>query len=1522
MLVLSVCMASLLLVQYPFVQTRLATRATEWLSQALGLRVEVGGVAINFFNRVTLKDVHLYDSKEVRMIEVPRLELLYQIRQLVQNGHLFVDKAILESPTVRMVMRDTLNMDELLYAIDRIGNTDTLTAAADTTPSSRIHIANILLRNGMFIYDDPASPLPPVGEFDNNHLAIQDIYGYFSRFRIADDTVEMQVHRLKAAEPRSELQMRRLDTFFRYCRKSMSFTQLHAEVNNSLLKDSLVLLYDTPAALANFYRQVRLEARLDSSVLVMADLAHFSPSLAGITDTLVLSARIRGPVANFRARELDLRFGKNSRLAGTMAFNGLPVVSETFMDFRLQNSRTNEADLQPYIGEHNAAWLKEFGNVRFNANFTGFSNDFAMNGQFNTQMGDIFTDLNIKTETEQYRGLVRTRNFQLGKFIEEPEYVKKVDMEGSIAGSGFSLDEADFILSANIRKIGLMDYEYQRVRIDSAHMRKKVFEGRLSVQDPNLALNLNGNINFQDSTFHFSARIDSAYLHRLNLTDQHIFLHTQIAANFSGLEPDRIRGQIRLTENQVGLDSLTVPLADVLLKTEKSFSPTLRTIELKSPHADFIAQGNFSFVQVVTDLRMLAKEYFLSVSNRQEEISAYYSAKKKAAQKTGTNGRKQAAPPPAAPPSYYVNYKANIFNIRNLLRLFGKEESLYFSADTRLSGSINSGEDIALRFNFSADSLRFNNLSFYGNDVALFAAKLPDSVLFDTEVILTSGRQELGGISTQGLSVEGYQLEKNLIIDAYISQPETGDFIDLNGYLTFLPEGYEVRFPRTTFRFMQQDWLTSDRDRNAILILPNEIVFDDVGFSQDIQRIALDGIISSDTSQALLVDISNFNMKALSTYFKREVGGNLTIQLTAKDILETKNLKGDAVLSEFYLDGYPIGTLAARTQWIDNTRQLMLDAALTREQVKVLTVSGYYNPNEEDRQQINLDIIFDGADLKSAEPFLKENISDLQGTIIGYLNVKGSLDKVDLKGDALIRNGQFRMNYLGVLYHFDDKVYFQDNRIFLRNFRLLDPFENVCLLNGGLTHQGLRNFQIDLNAQLTRFMAMEIPEQGNDAFYGTAVGTGRLNIKGTFDEVDLVVNARTDRNTRIYIPIYSEATVEEQTFIRYINFTDTTSAASSSAATAPQEGVKLNMELNLDITEEAYCEIIIDKRAGDIIRGNGRGKLQMRFDPAGDFTMNGDVEIVRGNYNFTMLNIVNKEFGILPNSHITWSGDPYRAVLDVTATYTQPASLAPIIQADSSILNQPEIRRKYPVQVQLKLQGDLLQPKIGFDIQVTDFPRTILAAGVPVSLDGFVQAFRQRIQNDESELNRQVFSLIILKRLSPEQTFSGISSSAGGSVSELLANQLSYWLSQVDSNLEIDFDINGLNSEALNTFQLRLSYSFMQGRLRITRDGAFTNASNNTSVASVIGDWTIEYMINPDGSLRMKMYHKQNLNAFNTGLENNSVAGASLMHTRSFNSFKELLRGKKRRKEPVPEQSRPSFPQTDAMIERKEETEL
>ncbi|MEN7548908.1 translocation/assembly module TamB domain-containing protein [Rapidithrix thailandica] len=1500
---LTFTMLLLMAVQFPGVQTYLAEVATRKLSEVSGFPVHVRSVAIDWFDVIRLEGITIQNSNKESIITAESLSVDYYFKELIQNGDIYLDKVELGDAEVNLVRRDELNLLEFVHAMNEAFKKK---KSQKKKKLSLFHIDKVNLANVVLHYDKPPAPYLPTEAFDYNHFTVDSIYGEASRFRVAYDTIEFRMDNLQGTEVKTGLEVKELDVFYRYCRKSMTFDDLFARVGKSTLTDSLVFAYDHPSNLNNFNTEVTLHAHLDSSVIHMEDLAHFNQKFKPIKDVYTVTGDVKGSVSNFRVRNLDAQFGQGSHLVGNVEFNGFPNVLETFYDLDFTQGKLDTRDLQQYLPEYEYQIISKFGKVQFQSDFIGFLTDFATKGRFHTSLGHLITDINIKTEKSLYKGALTTRGFDLGRLLDMSDMVQKVDMNGKIQGSGFRMDNANFVLNARLQRFGLMGYDYQNITLDSSHFQKNVFVGELSVKDPNLQMYMDGEVNFKDSTFNFIAQLDTVHLDQINLSNDPLFIRSQIHANFTGLDPEDIDGVISLYNNEVLYRRKQLLLDSLTITTDAK--PNTRSIQVNSELISVDLSGDFEFSQLIPDAQNFYREFQIAHSLDDSVARAYYAEKAKK---------------PEIPP-YNLTFEVDMPNANKVLRLFN--DYIYLAEYSHLSGAMTVADSLQFQLDFKTDTMIYQAVEMMGNQVKISGYKPQDSVLFYSEVYVNSAHQLLDQVKTENFQFTAIRSDSTYFLDGMIEHSDSEDFFHVQGDINLFKDRMELEFSESDFLFLDHYW---DSDGlNRIVISDSLYQFQDVSFSSGNQKVSAHGTLSSDSTQSLLIDIQNFSLNMLSNYLGRDLQGKLNMEGRLTNYFRNTRLESNGVVEGIEVDGFYLGNLKANSSWNNASSSLDIEANLERDGKNIVKLLGGYNPQASEYEQLNLDLILDGASLEIVEPFLKEQASEFKGIAIGYITIKGSLEEPTLKGDALVHDGSFKVNYLNTTYGFNDRIYFYEDQIGFKNLRLVDKNDHYAYLNGGLYHNGLKNFVIQLSAQLRQFQVLDTQQEHNELFYGAAVGTGSVEFFGPLENIEITVNALTNYGTKIYIPLESEETIEDQNYITFVapnHASDSTIHLQASKEKVDLSGIK--MDFNLEITPDAYCEIIFDKQAGDIIRGNANGKLTMNIDTQGEFNMYGDVEIVKGEYNFTMLNIINKNFGILPGSHITWQGDPYAAEMDVTANYTQFTSLAPILDyTDSTILTAPEVKRKYPVDVLLDLQGKLMSPDISFNINVRNYPNTVLASGIPISLESEVAAFKQRIKSDEQELNRQVFSLIVLKKLSPEKTFSGISQSASSSVSELFTNQLSYWVSQVDENLEIDVDLNGLDAESLNTLQLRLSYSLFNGRLRVTRDGAFTHANNKANAASIVGDWTIEYLLNPDGSLRIKMYHKLNANSFNTGLENNSVAGTSILHTKSFNFFDEIFLGdrkkRQKRKELRQQRKKKKIAQEKKALEVKKEKKL
>jgi hypothetical protein len=718
----------------------------------------------------------------------------------------------------------------------------------------------------------------------------------------------------------------------------------------------------------------------------------------------------------------------------------------------------------------------------------------------------------------------------------------------------------------------------------------------------------------------------------------------------------------------------------------------------------------------------------------------------------------------------------------------------------------------------------------------------------------------------------------------------------------FLADSTRIRLLPSTVRAFGQDWAVNPK--NSIMFKGREWSIEQFEVSHSEESNLLTGKISEDPNSKLQLVIKNVGIDIVNSLTAEKFNGVLNADFTFSNFYGDITFQSEFTVDKLTVNDFLVGDIMGSSAWDASQDGFNINFFVDRLKTRIVDITGLYNPSD---KQNSLDLVarLNKTNIKIIEPIMRGLFSNWEGTATGAFNIQGTTAKPDISGEAEIEQGRVTVDYLKTNYGVIGKVGLKHNQITLQDIRLTDAFGNKGAVDGIIAHRDFTKFSINLDGQFTNFQLLNTSMKDNSLFYGQAYGTGTMNIFGPFENVKISATARTEKNTRIYIPVSGSTSVEHSDFISFVNFSDTTRNTEDEEESLRKKiNSNFSMSLNLDVTPDAYTEIIFDLKAGDIIRGYGKGDIKLDLDTKGEFTMFGLYEFERGFYNFTLGGVINKEFAINSGSRISWYGDPYAGVVNINAGYRQLASVAPIM-TNPDVAQSIQLRRKFPIEVLLKLDGPMLGPQIGFDILAKELPESIVVDGPNGQITARPKfdfnAFKARL--DEQELKKQVFSLIVLRRFSPPDAFT-TSGGIANSVSELLSNQLSYWLSQVDQNLEIDLDLGTLDQEAFNTFQLRMSYSFLNGRLRITRDGSLgSNQFAQSEIAAIAGDWTVDYLLTPDGKFKAKMYSRSNYNALlnSLGTQSAVTTGLSLSHTQSFNEFADLIRrNRKKRLEQKP----------------------
>ncbi len=1472
------------------VQTYVVQQLAGWVSEKLGFRCTIGGFYLDWVDFARITKVKIEDRSGKPLIEVGVLKVNLKLKALLERN-IHLDAADASNGLVMIRVDRKTGKKNIVEFIDAIQD---LVDDGDTTRSPnppRFSIDKVNLESMAFAYiDETESSLP--GQFDYYHFRLAGINGKVRNFWQRRDTIGLDIESLTAKDVATGLRVKSLSSGFRYTKHDMVLSNLKAKIGESFVSDSLVFKYKSPDDFSDFNQKVEMSARLSNSVISTQDLSFFAPSLKDWFETYELSGNFNGTVDDFRFNRFRLRTGKNTFLAGNLSMKGLPEVDETFTDLRLKSSFVNPEDLKFYTGKAAADALNNFGVMDISGSFTGFFRNFVTRGNIRTHQGFVQADMQMELPEDslqqaRYRGHIKTSNFDLGKLIGQSAYVQKIDIDGSFEGEGFDVNKAKLDLDATIPRIGILGYNYVNLKT-KGHFEKKKYAGSLSVRDPHLIFNVTGKVDLtkRQEIVDLEALLAKANFLQLKLTPYPLDISSEAAMHFKGFDFDNFLGSIFLKNLRVLYKDERMDLNEVSL--ESHVEKGVKKLNFKSPLANASLEGSFRYRKFIEDSRDLVDEYIRLIRNKTDFNRNDFISQR----------RKNAV-------EYKINADIDILNPNPFLDLL--DQPISVSENTRINVQMQFGKTEMVMINTHIDSIRIKDYALYQTDIDLSSVKTLERADVLAELYVYSQRQDWNSqVETEDLMLDGVWEDGKINFKLLADEQQSSNLARIFGSVHFHPQTTEIQLENSYLSLVDRIWKINNENKIEISDT-GTVRFENVELENENQNLSVRGFLTGNPEDTLEIRASNFEISTLRPLTKQDIRGLVDARIFITNLTDSPLYEGFLDVDSLEYNQFLIGDFAGKADWNQNQKHLDIEGTLSRDQQKVVSLKGHFDPGES--SPLYLKAAVSRLNIQFLNIFIGNYVSNLRGFGTGDVLIRGSFSKPVLTGTLQVSEGQVKINYLNTTYFFNHPVTFLPNEIHADGVVLLDENgQEARLGRAALSHQFFDRFFVMLEGRLRQFTVFNRVQKPGEIYYGTAMCSGDLFIQGSFNDISIKANAITNKGTRIFIPLEgsaSESIREEFISFQTKKIRDERSRVDT-VASVKLSGIK--MEFNLEVTDEAYGEIIFDKKAGDIIRANGSGKIKMIIDTKGEFSVIGQYVIKKGDYHFTTYNLVNKDFDIKPGSTITWNGPVLEGSMDILAEYNLNASLAPLAANDPQIQERPESKRRYPVVVRMRLTEQLLKPDIGLDLEIKDYPRNS-------DLNYYVQAFQSRVATDEQELNRQVFSLMIFRMFAPMGDFVQTSGISYSSFSDLVSNQLSSWLSQFDENLEVSVDLNGLSGSALSNFQLRFSYTLLEGRLRLTRDGGFTNAQNQTSALSIAGDWSLEYMLSRDGIFRVKMFHKINQNLILSGLNNNNTTqGASLLYTQSFNRISEILpkRRKKKNQSPPRKEALPLYRQETA----------
>ncbi len=293
--------------------------------------------------------------------------------------------------------------------------------------------------------------------------------------------------------------------------------------------------------------------------------------------------------------------------------------------------------------------------------------------------------------------------------------------------------------------------------------------------------------------------------------------------------------------------------------------------------------------------------------------------------------------------------------------------------------------------------------------------------------------------------------------------------------------------------------------------------------------------------------------------------------------------------------------------------------------------------------------------------------------------------------------------------------------------------------------------------------------------------------------------------------------------------------------------------------------------------------------------MTGTFEISEGSYLVSLENLVKKRFVLTKGSTIAWKGDVTDADLEIEGIATVNASPLELVADQVSGLSETDLnryRQRLPFQVILHMEGVLRKPQISFEIGLLPEDQG--------ALNGTVYAKLNSLNQDESELNKQVFALLVLNRFiqsNPLEGGSGIQNVARNSVSKFLSQQLNSFAMQYIKGVELNFDVQSYEDYSTNSpegkteVNVGVTKRLMGDRLIVQVAGNIAvegESAKQNNMSDIAGDIVLEYLLTEDGRYRLKVFRKDQYEGILDGEIKES--GIGLVYTRDFDKWGQFFR--------------------------------
>jgi translocation and assembly module TamB len=1343
----------------------------------------------------------------------------------------------------------------------------------------RILIKNINLNNNNLAFENDNEPEQKQG-MDYAHFDAKRVTLHANDFIFNPDSIGGKISKGELSE-KSGFQLNTLETDFLYSGKQAYLYNLLIETPGTVLKRSVEIKYPSVESLGKDIGKMQINVDLDNSHVQVKDILTFAPMLrsqrafANHSETWQMNGRITGSVADLNIQTLQLRALSNTVIDVRGKISGLPDAKKVGGNLAINSIQTNRSDinmLAPKGAIPSNITLPE--SIILNGNVSGSMQHGKADLNLTTDLGSASVNGTIKNATDtinaQYHATLVAKNLDLGTIMQNDSMYGPVSATIVAKGKGFTSKAANADINAVINSAVLNSYTYKDATL-TAQLARQRATFAFNISDPNITIDLKGrgDISREFPAIAINATIDSINTKPLNFTPATLMYKGTIIADFKNTDPANPDGQLLLTKSVLATKDQRYPIDSISITSGKSDSG--KFVRLRSDVVSAELTGEYNLAQLGSAF--------------QQSIQPYYAILPDTAKKD-TIGE------------YDFRLKANVVNgslIKIFLPTLDKLEPItllgHFTSNNGWNTSLdapliiigaNRIQKIKLNAGTSGNAIKLTTgieqfssgatMNIYATTLVANVADNKINFLVNLKDIENKNKYRFGGL---------------------FEQQETNNYT-----LKLYPDSLLLNYDK---------WNIAND--NIVRLNNGDVNISNFALSNGNQQLSLNSQAQTENSP-MDIKLKDFRINTLTAFAKQDtalVDGVINGEAVMKNIAKQPAFTSDITVTNLMFRTDTVGNLHLK---VNNTTENVYAADITLTgSGNDVNINGNYNVKSGNESAIDLKMNIRKLQMTSVQSFSMGAISNASGSLNGNFDISGTFDKPNVNGALNFNHTRLSPTMLGSHFIIDkEQIKFDNTGIHFDSFTILDTTKNQLNLDGDMLTSNFVNYKLDLDLTAKNFEALNSTKQNNKLFYGQFYFDTDLHITGTEKSPDVNGSLSVNEKTKFTVVLpQSEPGVEDREgVVRFIDMDsvkmDTTIIVAQADSLNQTSLTGMNVSVNIEINKNAELTLIIDEGNGDFIRMKGTGQLTGGIDPSGKTTLTGNYEIDEGAYQLSV-NFLQRKFEIQKGSKITWLGEPTHADVNITALYIAKTAPLTLVEDQLQVSNaNPNLyKQKLPFNVKLNLTGELMKPNIAFDIVLPEESDLKVDATVTEN----VQTRLTQLKSEPSELNKQVFALLLLNRFVSENPFAtsggggGVGSMARQSVSKLLTEQLNNLAADLISGVELNFDVASTEDYTTGQMQNRtdlnvsLSKQLLSDRLKVTVGSNFelegpqqTNQRQN----NLAGNVALDYMLSKDGRYLLRAYRK---NEYEGELEGYIIeTGVNFILSFDYDHFHDLFRKK------------------------------